>query len=123
MPKDNLVYVGHMLDMAASALDKVRGKTRAEYDADENLRLALAHLVQVVGEAARRVAPEFRGRYPQIPWTQIVGMRHKIVHDYMHVDFKILWGVVTVELPALVALLEPIAPPLDDPEFGPPPSP
>ena len=57
MPKDNLVYVGHMLDMARQARQLVAGKTRADYDADIVLRLALAHLVQSVGEAARRVSP------------------------------------------------------------------
>jgi len=54
-PRD-LVYVGHMLDMTQKAVAKVRGLPRAAYDADENLRLALIHLVQVIGEAARRVS-------------------------------------------------------------------
>jgi hypothetical protein len=44
-PKDDLVYVGHMLDMARRALSKVEGKGRPEYDADENLRMALVHLI------------------------------------------------------------------------------
>ena len=48
--------------------------------------LALAHLVQVIGEAARRVSPEFCDAHPEIPWKAIVGMRHKVVHDYMDVD-------------------------------------
>lgn len=51
MQKDNLVYVGHMLDTAEKAVQKVVGIDRAAYDADENLRLALAHLVQTIGEA------------------------------------------------------------------------
>ena len=36
MPKDDLVYAGHMLDTALLAAGKVRGKTRTEYDLDEN---------------------------------------------------------------------------------------
>lgn len=51
-PRD-LVYVGHMLDMARKAVVKVEGLPRDTYDTDENLRLALIHLVQVIGEAAR----------------------------------------------------------------------
>ena len=54
-PRD-LVYVGHMLDMARKAVAKTRGLAREAYDADENLRLALIHLVQVIGEAARQVS-------------------------------------------------------------------
>lgn len=51
-PRD-LVYAGHMLDMAKKAVGKTQGLTRDGYDADENLRLALIHLIQVIGEAAR----------------------------------------------------------------------
>ena len=55
LPRD-LVYVGHMFDMARKAVAKVRDLPRETYDADENLRLALIHLVQVIGEAARQVS-------------------------------------------------------------------
>ena len=67
MPKDELVYVGHMLDKAHEALSLVRAKTRQDYNRDSALRLALTHLIQVIGEAARRVSPQFRDRHPQIP--------------------------------------------------------
>ncbi len=67
MQKDNFVYLGHMLDMAVKALEITRGKTRKAYDCDETLRLALAHLIQNIGEAAGRVLLGFRKMYPQIP--------------------------------------------------------
>jgi len=109
-PRD-LVYAGHMLDMARKAVGKTEGLTREGYDADENLRLALTHLVQVIGEAARRVSVDFTNRHPEIPWADIIGMRHKVVHDYLGVDEDIVWQVVTEDLPKLVATLEPIIPP------------
>ena len=87
------------------------GKTRGEFDQDENLRMALAHLIQTLGEAARRVSPAFQQIHPEIPWKQIVGMRHKVVHDYLHVDYDIVWGVVTVDLSSLIADLEKVVPP------------
>ncbi len=52
-PRD-LVYVGHMLDTARKAVGKTEGISRETYDADENLRLALIHLIQTIGEAARQ---------------------------------------------------------------------
>jgi uncharacterized protein with HEPN domain len=109
-PRD-LVYVGHMLDMARKAVGKTRGLPREAYDADENLRLALIHLIQVTGEAARQVSREFTDAHSAIPWTDIVGMRHKVVHDYLGVDEDIVWQVVTEDLPKLVAALEPLVPP------------
>ena len=76
------------------------------YDADENLRLALTHLIQIIGEAGRQVSREFSDRHPEIPWADIVGMRHKVVHDYLGVDEDIVRQVVTEDLPTLVRALE-----------------
>ena len=113
MQKDDLVYVGHMLDMACLAVSKVAGRTRHDFDADENLRLALTHLIQTMGEAARQVSLSFRQAHGQIPWVKIIGMRHKVVHNYMHVDYDIVWDVATVNLPPLVEELKKLVPPED----------
>jgi Uncharacterized conserved protein len=72
-PRD-LVYAGHMLDMAKKAVGKTHGLSREAYDADENLRLALTHLIQVIGEAGRNVSREFSSGHPEIPWADIVGL-------------------------------------------------
>jgi len=111
MQNDDAVYIGHMLDTARRAVAKVEGLTREDYDADDNLQLALAHMVQIIGEAAGHVNGEARDDNPDIPWRQVIGIRHRIVHDYMHVDFDILWEVVTRNLPDLIVLLEAALPP------------
>jgi hypothetical protein len=67
--------------------------------------------VQVIGEAARHVSPEFTATHPETPWENIVGMRHKVAHDYLGVDEDIVWQVVTEDLPSLVRALEPLVPP------------
>ena len=110
MTKDDLVYVGHMLEMAEKAISLLVDKDRTAYDQDEVLRLALTHLVQTVGEAARHVSREFCDANTQIPWQAVVGMRHKVVHDYMNVDEDILWDTVTNELPPLADELEKLLP-------------
>ncbi len=110
MPKDDSIYVGHMLDTARLAAAKVAGITREAFDADENLRLALAHLIQTIGEAARQVSPGFRKVHPQVPWNKVIGMRHRVVHDYLHVDYDIVWGVVSIDLPQLIETLADILP-------------
>jgi uncharacterized protein with HEPN domain len=104
--EDDAVYVGHMLDMTYRAVKAIKNKPRAKYDRDDILRLGLTHLVQVIGEAARKVSAKFQRAHPEIPWRKIIGMRHRIVHDYMRVDEDILWQVVTQDLPELLPLLE-----------------
>lgn len=119
MQKDELVYIGHMFDMAQRAVNKIADLSRSDYDEDENLRLALTHLIQTIGEAACQVSPEFQQAHDAIPWRQITGMRHRVVHDYLHVDYDIVWDVVTVNLPPLIEQLHLLLPPVvssrDDP--------
>ncbi len=111
MPKDDLVYVGHMLDMSLQAREILITKDREDYDNEIVLRLALTHLVQVIGEAAQQVSKEFQDLHPQVPWREIIGMRHRIVHDYLNVDEDVVWEVVQKDLPELVPILEGIVPP------------
>ncbi|HEX9243842.1 MAG TPA: HepT-like ribonuclease domain-containing protein [Anaeromyxobacter sp.] len=63
-----------MLDLARKVTAKIVGAPREKFEQDENLRLALAHLLQTIGEAARRVSREFQKAHPEIPWSGIVGM-------------------------------------------------
>ena len=105
MQKDDLVFIGHMLDTARKALELSRQKTREEFDNDEALALALTHLLQVIGEAARRVSAPYTSQHPEIPWRAIIGMRHRVVHDYLYVDRDIVWDVVKRDLESLVASL------------------
>ncbi len=110
MPKDDWVYVAHMLDMSKQALEIVSNKTRSEFDEDIVLRLALTHLVQVISEAAQRVSKEFQQDHAQIPWREITGMRNRIVHDYLNVDEDVVWQVVRGDLPELAKIIQGVIP-------------
>jgi uncharacterized protein with HEPN domain len=65
----------------------------------------------VIGEAARQVSRDFTVSHPEVPWENIIWMRHTVVHDYLGVDEDIVWQVVTGDLPKLVESLEPLVPP------------
>ena len=106
MANNDLLYFGHMLDAARGACAALAGGTRAEFDADENLRLAQAHRIQIIGEAPRRVSPAGRAAHPEIPWRQITGMRHRIVHAYLNIQYSVVWEVVTRDQSSLIAALE-----------------
>ena len=110
MPKDDAVYLGQMLDMAKKACALIKGKQRVDFDRDETLKLALAHLIQTIGEAARHVSPESQQLHAQIPWKAIVSMRHKVVHDYMDLNEDVVWDTATTDLPKLISQLEKIVP-------------
>ena len=104
--RDNQVYIGHMIDTANKAIDFVAGLSREGFDNNEQLRLAITHLLQIISEAARRVSLDFRNTHPEISWKAIVGMRSKVVHDYLNVDEDVVWDTVKNDLAPLVLELE-----------------
>ena len=61
-----------------------------------------------MGEAAGRVPEDVRTLHPEIPWPQIVSLRHRLIHGYDSVDFNILWQIITGDLEPLIASLEAI---------------
>jgi uncharacterized protein with HEPN domain len=111
MRMDDLVYVGHMLERARAVLAKTSGISRSDFENDENLRVTVAHFIQDIGESARRVSPSFQQSHPEIPWNRIIAMRHKVVHDYLEINYEIVWRVATENLPPLIADLEKLVPP------------
>ena len=64
--------------------------------------------IEIVGEAASKISEECREDFPQIPWTNIIGMRNRLIHAYFDLNLDILWKTITEDLPPLIAELEKI---------------
>lgn len=103
---DPTVCLRHMLDHAREAVQMAHGRRREDLDSDRQLNLALVRLLEIIGEAASRLPAPDRGRYPAIPWSDVVGLRNRLIHAYDQVNFDILWAIVQQDLPPLVAELE-----------------
>jgi uncharacterized protein with HEPN domain len=97
-----------MLDHAKEAVSMARAKTRADLDKERLLNLALVRLLEIIGEAASRVPKNDRDLYLEIPWSEIVGLRNRLIHGYDEVDFDILWQIVRTDLPPLIDKLDKI---------------
>jgi len=107
MPKhDPQVFMRHMLDHAREGIELAAGHRREDLEENRMLRYALTHVIALVGEAASLVPAEHCARHPDIPWTRIVGMRHKLIHGYATVDLDVVWSTAKENLPALVTQLE-----------------
>jgi len=57
--------------------------------------------MQIIGEAAGRLSADFRSAHDEIPWRQIIDLRHVLVHHYENVDLDIIWSIVENRLPHL----------------------
>ena len=111
MRRDDAVRLRHMLDAAQEAMVFTRGRSRADLDTDRQLVLSLVKEVEIVGEAAYRISEKAKEGLPQLPWADIVGMRHRLVHAYFDINLDILWRTVQEDLPALAAILGRLIPP------------
>ena len=98
---------------AKRAIEFTVGLSQDDFFRDEKTQSAVVYQIQIIGEAARRVSAETRQAHP-IDWTNIVGMRNRLVHDYSRIDVGIVWDIVSNDLPSLIAAVEPLVPPPED---------
>jgi uncharacterized protein with HEPN domain len=103
---DPVVALKHMLDHAQKAVALARGRKRTDLDNDLTFNLALTRLVEVIGEAANRVPQEIQASHPEVAWTEMIGMRNRLIHGYDEVDLDFLWSVVRNDLPTLIGQLK-----------------
>lgn len=106
MRKDDTVRLRHMLDAAREAVAFAAGRQRADLDHDRMLVLALVKDIEIVGEAAYQISQQTRGQFPDIPWEDVIGMRHRLVHAYFDINLDILWKTVEGDLPPLIEMLK-----------------
>ena len=87
----------YLLDMLIAAKEAREFSTGLSWKAFQSSSLhqhAIAEALENIGEAARKVSNETKAAHPEIPWDQIVALRHRIAHDYFHLDLVRIWTIV-----------------------------
>ena len=100
----------HMIEAAREAVSYVERITRQQFNSERPLQHSVIRCIEIIGEAASRLTPEFREATPDIPWSDIIGMRNRIVHAYFDIDLDIVWQTARHELPAMLPQLEALLP-------------
>ncbi len=72
-----------------------------DFTKDQKSIDAVARNLEIMGEAANRLPDEFKESHSEIEWYKIVGLRHRIVHEYFGVDLQIIWQILHKDLPEL----------------------
>ncbi len=98
-----------ILKAARLAAGFVAGMDQAAFAQDRKAQSAVLYQPMVVGEAAKRLSEPFRAEHSGIAWKEIAGMRDVLIHDYDDVDLLIVWESATLEIPALIRQIEPLA--------------
>jgi uncharacterized protein with HEPN domain len=109
---------GYLLDMLISAREAAELSSGLTIEALEESVLhqnAILHVLQKIGEAATKVSQQFKDEHPEIEWVDIIGLRHRLVHDYRNINLTKVWESVQLGVPRLIEQLERLVLPEEPP--------
>ncbi|MBR0036866.1 MAG: DUF86 domain-containing protein [Bacteroidales bacterium] len=96
--KERLV---HILRSICDVEEFTQGFEKDTLPKDKLHYYAVVKAIEIIGEAAYMLTNDFKEAHPETPWKMIAGMRHYIVHEYYQVDSRVVWEVITCDLPQL----------------------
>ena len=99
--KTNEVYLHHILDAICQIESYTAEIDRDVFEADDMRQDAVIRQIEIIGEASRQLSDDFQDEHNHVPWSDIIGMRNRIAHDYMNIDLDIVWEVIHHDLPTL----------------------
>ena len=103
--KDDSIYIDHILNSINRILDYISGKEREAFEEDQLTQDAVVRQLEVIGEATKRVSKELRSKNPDIPWSDMAGMRDVLIHDYIDIDLGVVWKTASEDIPSLKTLI------------------
>jgi len=104
-------YLLDMLIAARKAVALAGDLTFEAFAASDLHQNAIVYVLQTIGEAATKVSIEYREQHPEIDWVQMIGMRHRLVHDYRNINVEKVWEALDSGVPPLIERLESLVPP------------
>lgn len=102
MSKQPIDYLWHILDECKFILSVTGDNfSKEELLRNETLKRALVRSLEIIGEATKRIPADFKLKWDSINWKNMAGMRDRLIHDYMGINYSIVWDVVRNKIPEL----------------------
>jgi uncharacterized protein with HEPN domain len=99
--RDNRLYLQHILDSISTIGEYLENIDEVSFRETGLLQDGVIRQIQIIGEAAKRISPDLCTQYPDVPWSDMAGMRNKLVHDYFGIDVGMVWFTATRDIPEL----------------------
>jgi uncharacterized protein with HEPN domain len=100
------ILAGHIYEEAVFLYTQSLQSTKEEFLGSGVLKRSFARSIEIIGEAAKKLSPDFKTLHPQVNWKAISGMRDKLIHDYFGVDYYLVWDIATIKAKKLIDFID-----------------
>lgn len=95
------VIVEKMLRYATKVCGYCKDVSYDDFQANDMLIEACVFNLSQIGELCAKMGDEIKKENPQVAWAQIYGLRNRIVHDYEGVNLRLIWEIISDDMPEL----------------------
>lgn len=107
MYKSYIPYLQHILDECLYIRSVITDDMVIDqFLVDETLKRAVTRSLSIIGEATKKIPGDVKYAWQSISWRQMAGMRDRLVHDYMGVNYLIVWDVAKNIIPELTTQIQ-----------------
>jgi uncharacterized protein with HEPN domain len=104
--RNSIDYLEDIQDAITKGINFVENISFDEFLKDEKTQYALIRAIEIIGEASKKIADDLKTKYTSVPWSEISGMRDKLIHDYFGVNEEVVWKTAKEDLPMLKTKIE-----------------
>jgi uncharacterized protein with HEPN domain len=101
MQPSEIEFLRHIDDEVSFCLNELIHVPYDVFVADHKLTRAIVRSLEVIGEASKKISPEFKAKYPLVEWKEMAGMRDRLIHHYFGVDYDLIYKTVAEDMPKL----------------------
>lgn len=101
MSKEPKQFLKHIADECSYIISISRNMSKDEFLNDETLKRAIVRSLEIVGEATKQIPADFKVQWHSIEWKKMAGMRDRLIHDYIGINYSIVWDVIKNKIPDL----------------------
>jgi len=107
-------YLEDIIEAAKALQAFVIDITEEQFLEDQKTQYAVIRCFEIIGEAANRIPKDIQKRFPEVPWSYMIGMRNKLIHNYLEISYDTLWNTLKDDIPELLKLLPLVLKTLDN---------
>ena len=101
MSKEPVEYLKHIADECSYIISVTANLSKEEFLNDETLKRAIIRSLEIIGEATKKIPADFKVKWNLIQWKNMAGMRDRLIHDYLGINYLIVWDVIENKIPEL----------------------